>query len=103
MDQSTTITAVQEVYIWILGGVLGFLITAGMLVVSAYFKSLGEKIEALTESIQELSGNNAKQSEQISSLYAERVQVQERLNDHGKRIRKIEITCAREGHANIGD
>lgn len=97
------ITATQEVYIWILGGVLGFLITAGMLVVSAYFKSLGEKIEALTESIHDLSGNNAKQTEQINALFTERVQVQERLNDHGKRIRKIEITCAGAGHAKIGD
>lgn len=97
------IKATQEVYIWILGGVLGFLITAGMLVVSAYFKSLGEKIEALTESIHDLSGNNAKQTEQINALFTERVQVQDRLNDHGKRIRKIEITCAAAGHAKIGD
>lgn len=103
MEQATSIAAVQEVYIWILGGVLSFLITAGMLVVSAYFKSLGQKIEALTESILELSGNNAKQTEQINSLFSERVQVQDRLNDHGRRIRKIEITCASSGHAKIGD
>lgn len=96
------IIATQEVYIWILGGVLGFLITAGMLVVSAYFKSLGEKIEALTEIIHDLSGNNAKQTEQINELFTERVQLQERLNDHGKRIREIEITCAGAGHAKIG-
>ena len=96
------INEVQQIYIWILGGVLTFLITIGTLIISAYFASLGKKIEALTVSIQDLTNNNTKQTEQITALFTDKTVVQERLNEHGKRIRQIELTCAERAPKRTG-
>lgn len=83
---------VQEVYIWILSGVLGFVITIGTIIITSVTKSLGEKLETLTESINELNVCTTKQTEQIKTLFCDKESMNKRLDDHASRIRQLEIT-----------
>lgn len=66
---------------------------ATILVVAAgwYMKKLIFKIDELIETIQELAKNDVKQAQQIDNIH-DRLRVQDnRLNDHSKRIRIIEV------------
>lgn len=82
---------VQEVYVWILSGVLGILITIGTYILSSLIKNLTNKLETLTKSIQELNVCTATQTEQIKTLFNDKETTDRRLNDHADRIRTLEI------------
>lgn len=84
-------------YIWVLSGVLGFLITVGTLILSTVAKNLGQKLETLTESIQELNVCTARQTEQIKTLFSDKEITDRRLNDHSDRIRTLEIKGGKNG------
>lgn len=98
MSALTVSGEVQAVYIWILGGTLSFLVMIGTVIISAYFSSLGKKIEELTKSINGLSENNIQQAGQIATLFSDKAAMTDRINDHAKRIRAIEITCSKHGN-----
>lgn len=82
-----------EVYVWILSGVLGFLITTGTIIVTALARSLSQKITTLIESQERLNVSNAIVIEQIKTLFAVKQETERRLNDHAERLRDIELNC----------
>lgn len=86
---------ILEVYIWVLSGVLGFLITVLILGGATIANSIGKKIDNLVESVKELSVLTASQNEQIKTLFNTDVETARRLNDHGERLRDIEIQCGK--------
>lgn len=84
-------TQISEVYIWVLSGVLGFVVTVGTIILSSVARNLGRKLESLTDSIERLNVCTATQTEQIKTLFNDKQTTERRLNDHSDRIRHLEI------------
>jgi hypothetical protein len=84
---------VLKVYIWVLSGVLGFLITLLTVVGNAMAKNLGEKLTELIKSVDKLVVITTQQTEQIKTLFSNKENAEERLSDHDRRIREIELNC----------
>lgn len=80
-------------YIWVLTGALGFVISIGVIIISSLIKSLTEKMNKMLEGIDSLNRLTTAQTEQIKALYDNKGETDRRLNDHGDRIRNIEIKC----------
>ena len=85
----------HEVYIWVLSGVLTFMISLLVIVGTSMAKQLGKKLDALTDSMNELIQLTSRQTEQIKTLYNNESASTHRINDHANRLREIELRCAK--------
>ena len=87
-----------EVYIWILSGVLGFLLTFFIIIARIVARNVGDKFDVLAKAIQDLSNLTVQQTEQIKTLFMNKDETNKRLNnvdnkqdDHASRIRELEF------------
>ena len=88
----------MEVYIWILSGVLGFLLTFFIIIFRIVARNVGDKFDVLAKAIQNLSNLTVLQTEQIRTLFLNKDETNKRLNnvdnkqdDHASRIRENEF------------
>lgn len=84
---------ILKVYIWVLTGALGLVVSVGILVISGLIKSLTERMDEMLKGINNLNTLTTQQNEQIKTLYNNKADTDFRLNDHGKRLRDLEIKC----------
>jgi hypothetical protein len=85
----------NQVYVWLLSGVLAFLITVITIVGTSMARNLGDKLTALLASVDKLIVVTTQQTEQIKTLFNNNESTEKRLNDHAERIRDIELNCKR--------
>jgi predicted PurR-regulated permease PerM len=86
-------TGNEQVYIWVLSGVLAFLLAIMTIVGTSVAKSIGEKLKELLESVNELVVLTTQQTEQIKTLFNNKEDTRETLDDHEQRLRDIEKNC----------
>lgn len=92
---------INEVYIWVLSGVLGLLLTVLVIVGRMVAINISKKFDDLLKSIKQLSDLTIQQTEQIRTLFMNREETNKRLNDHASRIRKLEFgQIANRRHGN---
>jgi len=80
-----------ETQVWILTALVGFFMTAGWWSVRKWIQSIDMKFDKLIEAVQKQSEANIRQSGDINSLSTRVFTSEQRLNDHSKRINKLEI------------
>jgi hypothetical protein len=85
----------NQVYIWILSGTLGFILTIMVIVATAMARNLGVKLNELLVSLNQLIIVTTQQTEQIKTLFNNNESTEKRLHDHAERIRDIELNCKR--------
>ena len=86
----------MEVQIWVLSGLVTLLLIVVWFSVRNWVKRIDVKFDALIKAVQSQTVANVKQAGEINGL-TKRIDVGEtRLDDHSKRIRKIEIKTGNE-------
>jgi ABC-type bacteriocin/lantibiotic exporter with double-glycine peptidase domain len=86
---------VMEIYIWILTGLIGFILPILLMIAAGTIKKLNQKLDEFVEAIQQLNIINTRNIEQIKTLYSNKTETDAKLTDHETRIRTIEIKCKR--------
>ena len=76
--------------IWIYRGLIGLLLLVLWWVIRSAWNQLNEKFDKLIEAVERANVENIKQTKDIENLEKRVDTHDERLNDHSKRILKIE-------------
>jgi hypothetical protein len=77
--------------IWLYRGIIGILLIVVWQVARNGWKGINEKFDELIAAVQERQIDDVKQSKDIQVLEKRVDKHENRLNDHSKRIQKIEI------------
>jgi len=85
-----------DIQVWILTGLVGSLLILGWWSARNWITTISEKIDQLITAVQKQSESNIKQAVEINNLTKRVDTADNRLNDHSKRIKNIEI---KQGHA----
>lgn len=92
----------SEFELWFYRGLIGvafllvmFLAKMFINLVKKFADKVMDKFDILIDAINTLSGKNIAQEEQIKTLVEQHTDHSKRLNDHGERIRKVEIEHAK--------
>ena len=83
----------MEVYLWILTGLVAFILPIFTMIVAGNIRSLNIRIQEFVKAIEQLNLNNAKNIEQIKTLYTNNENTTNDLADHESRIRCLETKC----------
>jgi len=75
--------------------IVGFGVKMAISMGKEFVAKVMDKFDILIEAINTLSGKNIAQEEQIKALVEQHTDHSKRLNDHGERIRKVEIEHAK--------
>lgn len=87
--------AKMEIYVWVLSGVLTFVIGITIMILTASVKGITQKINDLIESMERLNISNAQLIEKSNTLFSSKAETDRRLNDHADRLRLLEINCGK--------
>lgn len=82
-----------ELMVWILSGLLGFIITIIVLIFTSIAKNLSSKLTELITGQNTTNVSIAHMVEQIKTLFSDKLETERRLNDLGDRVRDIELNC----------
>lgn len=84
----------DQVKIWVLVGAVG-----GMWAIIMLFANLGlKKLDEMVKELKQLNGTTREHAQQLKHLEAGHDKMHDRLNNHGERIKKLEILSNHKNH-----
>lgn len=83
--------------IWVYRGLIGLLLIILWFVVQRFTKKIDEKFDELIAAVHDLSKSSALQNSEIRHIERKAEAHDTRLNDHSKRIRKLETENNKSG------